>query len=707
MKTFLSKISLVTIALLATFSINAQMLNTNKLVDATINYVQFPTEGKIMSKAYVQFTDTQTGAAAMLNRAFQKKMGMAGEANITQSNLSAPIFYSEGDISVVISAREPKLKEIVYFKGSQATIVYGAEHAFSASATPLYAETSFTVYRNGEAIYEHAPVKLAGYKQSAVSSTPQGPAGGDLTSLKAMEASHEIVDFFPHEELALEYVEKILKAKYGMGMGEIKVTPYYVSGLKRENKKKSGEFSEELVEMSNSFQKKMGEENYNTKLNDLISFYKGLEAQKSDNKKAEVNKKNIWQIQSNIAIAYFLMDKPAEAKSYMEKALTNRDATIIKKESANGKAGMSAGIAMNYLKFAPDFIASCDNYIKGLEANPSEFVAQFKDYKSRKVINDKAQDLMLSYELGLSYGLGLPINIYDCNGKNIKKASGTINTDGQEFTYQYNKVWYSFIQKMRKKSIKYVTKVSSTTNPKDKVKVYDYVYYSDWSNDNYIIRPGHWKDQEFKMASSMSFGKFGMFGENTARAITSNLPNRQYEDFVTKKKLNAINRKAQAPAFPMSLISSGNDRIYPKVQFNTNNDIIIAIRNERDKPDFEAGKIDLEKEEVLFYDEIVRVHQFKNGELSTITTNSYSVARDRDAKLPLDAKAWKMSHAGQLLPTTVVSEESHQEKVIINNEEVKVTRDGKSKTIKKSIEKNGDNWTAVSFGDTKITRTVL
>ena len=490
-------------------------------------------------------------------------------------------------------------------------------------------------------------------------------------------------------------------------MDEINVTPYYVSGLKKDNKKKAEELSEELVVMIKSFQKKMGEESYNTKLDEAITFYKGLEAQKSDDKKAEVDKKNIWQIQSNIAIAYFLMDKPAEAKSYMEKALENRDATIMKKESANGKAGMSAGMAMNYLRFAPDFISACDNYIKGLEANPSDFVAQFKDYKSRKDINDRAQDLMLSYELGLSYGLDLPVNIYDCNGKNIKKASGTISRDGQEFTYQYNKVWYAFLQKMRKKSIQYVTKVSSTSNPKDKVKVYDYVYYSDWSNDNYTIRPAHRKDQDFKMESSMSFGKFGILGENTARAIDSNLPHRQYEDFVTKKKVNAINREAQAPTFPMSLMSSGNDRIYPKIQFNTNNDIIFSIINERDKPDFEVGKIDLEKEEVLFYDEIIRVHKFTNGKLRSITTNSYSVARDRDAKLPLDAKAWKMSHAGQLLPTTIVSEETHQEEAIINDNEVIITKDGKSKTIKKSIEKNGENWTAVTLGDTRITRTVL
>ncbi len=706
MRKLTTKLSIFILMLFVGATVQGQMLNSNKMTEVALGYVQFPTEGKILGNAYIQFTDTQTGAGAMLNRVFQKKMGMAGSVNITTTKLSQPIFFSEGDISVVITAREPKVKEYINFMGGKGIVVFGDEHASASTSSPIYAETSFQVYQGEQMIFEQGPVNLVGYEQMGAAPA-MGSTGGDLTSLKAMTATHAIADHFPHEELALEYVENILKARYGMGMGQVDVKPYYVSGLKRDNKKQSEAFSETLVSLAPQFQLKMGEDDYNQQLAEAITFYKGLEGQYSDEKKAEVDKKNIWQIQSNIAIAYFLSENPAEAQVYMQKALDNRDKTIIKKESASGKAGFSAGLAMNYLKFAPKFIQACADYKKGLEANPSEFVAQFKDYKARKQIDDKAQELLIAYELGFCYSLDLPVNIYDCGGQKIKKVTGTIATNGEEFSYKYNKVWYAFVQKLLKKDLLYVTTVKSVSNPKDKVKVGDYVYYSDWSNDQYIVRPGHANNKEFKMISSTSLGKFGMFGENTERAINNVLPARQYEDFVTNKKLSAMNRRATAPSFPMSLMMSGSDRLYPHVQFTTNNDIVVAIRNERDKPDFEVNKMTLEQDEVLFYDEIIKVHKFEEGKLNSISTHSYSVARDRDAKLPLDAKAWKMSHAGQLLPTTVVNEETHSEDITMDGNAIKIVKDGKAQTINKSIEKSGENWTSISFGETKITRTIM
>ena len=697
MKNVISKIGTLAMLLFFAIAVNAQMLNSNKMTEVNLKYVQFPTEGKIMKDAYVQFTDTQTGAAAMLNRAFQQKMGMAGGANVSKTHLSSPIFYSQGDIAVVVSAREPKMKEIASFKGSQAHVVYGEELAFSASATALYAETSFKVYQGDQLIYEHGPVKLAGYKQAAASSSFQGPAGGDLTSLKAMEATHDIADHFPHEEMALEYVEKILKARYGMGMARVAVTPYYVSGLKRDNKKQATELSERFVVLINQFQKAMGDADYNKELNDAIVFYKGLEAQYSDDKKAEINKKNIWQIQSNIAIAYFLMEQPMQAKAYMQKALNNRDKTIVKKESASGNAGFSAGMAQNYLRFAPAFIIACDNYKKGLDNNPSAFVAQFKGSQARKQINDKAQELLTGYQIAATYGIKMPVNIYDCGG-DIKKVSGSLSVEGQDFNYQYNKVWYSFLQKILKKDIMYITKVTAAADPKDKVKFKDVVYYSDWSNDNYTIRPYVNRESEFKMAKSYRLG---------ARAASMLMPTREYEDFITKKKVNAISRSLEALSFPQNLIFKSEDKVQVNVKYNMNNDIILAIYHERDMPGFEKGNIALAKEEVLFYDEIVNVFQFENGELDNISTSVYSVARDRDAKLPLDAKAWKAAHVDQLLPTTVVDEVSHKLDVVVSGDEVKMQKDGKTKNLKKELKKDGDNWISVNIGDCKVTRTIL
>lgn len=690
MRKLTTKLSILFAAIFFSCTINAQKVETS------IKYVQFPTEGKIMKTAYLEFADTETGVMGAVNRIAQQVAGQAGGPTTATVSLCSPIFFSEGDLSVMVNAREPKQKELFDFMKSTPQVVFGKdlENTSEMQKETIRSILSFQVFKGESLIFEQDPINIIGYKPSqsqSVGSVSEG-IGASLQQASNIQS----VDYFPHEELAKAYITKALRTKYGMGLNSVGVTPYSISKLKKENKKKAQLLSEDLVYKCKQFQSKMGTEDYNKEINDALTFYLDLESQKSEDKKAEVSKKNIWQIQSNIALCYFLLEEPGHAKIYMKKAEESKNETIITKESKSGKASFSAGFNLTSLPFARSFIQACEDYQEGLLNNNTAFVEQFKDKRGRNTIDDVAQELLLSNMISYSYDIEIPVNIYDCGGK-IKKVTGTIASNGNTYTYKYNKVWYSFIQKLLKKDLLYVNKVVSTTNKKDKYKFETSVYVNDWTNGNYTMRPHVARDDEFIMTKAIYL----------TRAANELLPVREYEDYVTKKNVKAISRYQGAVSFPMSLISESKDKVRIGVKFKTNNNIVLAIKHERDKPDFAASSIELEKEEVLFYDEIFSEYQYNNSEIESITSHSYSIVRDRAVKLPRDAKNWKKTHVDQFLPTTVVAQEEHDIKCTISDKEVNITKDGKSSIQALDIQKNGENWNAITVGDTKIKRTIL
>ncbi len=694
------KTLLFAVLLLATLTNSAQMLNSNKLKFANINYVQFPTTGEIMGNAYCTVNLDQGKLVATFERAVQNVAGTTGGDQAADKKLvSSSIFANVGDLTVVINA----VDKIVMNKEEAKKLMVRNAKAFvaidqrpskgdatSSTVQTLDIDATFSVYRNGELIYTEPQTMVRGYYAYTTTKSATAPNGMQVTASKT--------DADP-EELAIAWAMKKIRPKYGVYMGSLEVLPYYVSGLDRDNKKISGKAAVMMVEKINAFQALMGTPEFNKELVEAITFWKGLETKLDfDNKKAEVNKKNIWQIQSNIAIAYFLSGEHLVAKTYMEKALASKLAKVNTKTSKSGNASFSSGGGNTYLnRMAALFIPMCENYDNGLKANPEKFVTSIRTSGERQKLNYASVKLGRSNIISATLGLEVPVDIYNFTSTG-KKITGTVSGNGMDYNYKVNKVWYAFFQKLFKKDIAYVTTFKSVSNTKDKVKLKSLVYVSDWKQGNYFIRPsGLSTNRDFNLPR-----RYTLNSKATGKYIAT----KTYQDFVTQKNFKAISRHKETLGFPMNLIfKADGDQARVNFKFDPTTDIVLVIDHERDMPGFEYGKVNMCHDEVLYYDNIATRYHFDNKVLTSETITTLSVDRSRKIKLGREAKLWKATHLGQLLPTAVVDTKNSLTNYAISPNSISIDCEGKK--IEKAISKDADVWTKYKVGEVTVTRTIL
>ncbi len=652
MKTRMLKIGFALTAMLLIMPVHGQLFTQFKEETVNYTYLQFPTQKERKSAAEFEII-TENMLGKMANKvikndaiagALTQKGGVLGAESDESSQpmgLIPAVFSTDGDIKVEVTFTPG-------FKTKETMDVPIEVYNKDADEKEVELLASFKVFGlpDKELLYTQDQV----YINSSISQTAF-TAGGETR----MNEEKGIVRSWAKNKIFM---------MYGLGKRTVELPVYRIKQDNRDDKNKAKEMQETLMSCATTLLKNRKGEEYEAKVDKCINYYNDMlrKYQPGTEKQKEslVTDKNVWCLYHNLSVAYTLLGNKAMALQFMEKGV---DIGMPKAKDIIGRDGEKKGsFTFGIYHGAAPLSQLRDvttSYFKGLDnMNPVfvELVTSKDDiFQSSRIAREWAGNIMLSE----MFGYDVPVNFVSASNGNDSKpslVSGTINGNGEKVNYTFKKQLLSFL------THKYNLKASN----------------SDLSRTT----KQHYSDYNFLPAYYDLTGGYSLY-----------IGDKNYANLVSGTEFK-----------PAKNADKTRYWINADFQYDYNGDILVKVNMLKDKFWF-YNYVNPNESETLGHTEIhARITHDENYNVKSVEIETSEIERDRKPKF-FEAFLQKKVAPGDPLETTETVNETTSKKLIYNDSEVKVVKDGKTQSMSLARQKNdkGD-CVKMSIGDCQVER---
>ncbi len=656
----LKHLLLAVLAFMIIIPVNAQLRRPYRTDTYSLTRLQFPTENPADKARYVEVTikrqallgggSDSGGGGSALGRFVDDEAGAISDREVSGGTriLIPDVFPADGSyyLEVLVSAEERaqnlELEEILF------------EPEAHTGNNSIGAKVEFRLH--GKAAGQQT-------RQLLHSDGPYWIVGrgvGDMMA-GAEAKDNSMID------LARRWALEEVINRYGLRFARIDVPVYVVRGLDRSERSVASDKQDELGELIESFNRQHRNEEYQIRVRENLAYWQEMLSRHQPGDDGPVNDDNVWTVHNNLAVAYFLSGNSEQAHYHIDKAIgmnfiewresTNRNGEVI----GLSRVGVYDEESIASLHI---FKRMLDSYFPGIEVMNPAFIHFLADREARESASTAAREWGINMFLSqMIPDLDVPVEFVSLNLglEQPKEVKGTITKNGN---------------KIADYTIKKTILFPLTNSYRIKIKTPDGTISTNQKNAS-VMLPSTNRDTYFNL--------------------------------VTRIRTDDIKTNTKAKW-------QGNQGI--NVMYDFDGNIVIQNSALKDRWWYREGAFfgfgaQTVKEDALGYTGTLYKFALEDDfSVSTIDFNSTKILRDRESgfgyaiKAAVDkmGPAWGDPH---ILETTLLLEEKNAGTINFSDSEMTVTSNGE--TIRKNIEKQKDgngNWTNMTIGDIKITRTI-
>ncbi len=649
MKQLTSKFLMVVLAAFILLPVKAQLINQFKTDDASISFVQFPTQKEkkatltyemVMESVVSKAVDKVVKNEAIAN-AMKTGLSVGKESELPEIKGIIPfIFPTDGDLHAEIIYSPSKMGEDFL---NMERVMYN----YVNGGTNVEVIAAFKVYSmpGKKLIYTQDKRMVEGYVKKSSSSSAGSSMGGMATAAD-------------QENIARRWALDQIRDMYGLRSKYHAFPVYRLKKLDGDVKDRAKDVQDKFVELTAQWDGKNKSADFQKDVKECMAHWEGLLKQHKPGTEKQgealVTDNNVWCLQHNLAIGHLMLGQKKQAMSLINKAVEIRKPEVKEITNKSGKkVGEASGIQNNEDQAVlAETRRVIKHYFEGVENMKPAFVDMVMDDANILKASRLAREVAANFYISSLYDLNVPTPFVSTSiAGEPKLIKGEVN----DVNYSIKKQLLYFLTKSH--TMKMNGDGIATKQILGRTYLPASVDYCGATCSNWI---GNY-DAGIYFASGVGF--------------------RKAKDLQKNKYLGSSS-----------------------IQYDWNGDILINNYKLNDNALF-MFFMDIKPGEALGVkkDEIRVKHD--NFEVKSFEVKTSDIERERDMSF-FEAWIQKIIAKGSLLETSEISNESVEKSYTYSSNKLKIKKDGKTSNESITIEKDDKgNWTVYKVDGVEAQRT--